>query len=74
VLVDTASFWIYVYPGVMDNIVKIVGAKKIVFGTDVPIQSTMQIRFKLEAINSLKIPNDEKENILHRNILNVIEK
>lgn len=74
VLVDTASFWIYVYPGVMDHVVKTLGSEKIVFGTDVPIQSTMQIRYKLEAINSLNIPNDEKENILQRNIIKFIEK
>jgi predicted TIM-barrel fold metal-dependent hydrolase len=67
-LIDTSSFWIYAYPGVMKRIVELVGPDKLVFGTDIPIQSDMQIRFKIIAIDSLEFPQSDKEKIYSKNI------
>ena len=64
VFVDTAHYLMYVYPGVMEKMVDIVGAKQIVFGTDAPLQGPMQMRFAIEAILALEIPQAEKEQVL----------
>jgi len=72
-LVDTASYFIYVYLGVMQNIVSVLGTNKIVFGTDVPLQSSMQIKFKIEAIDSLEIPKEEKAKMFYKNIKRIIK-
>ena len=45
----------------MKRIVELVGPDKLVFGTDIPIQSDMQIRFKIIAIDSLELPQSDKE-------------
>ena len=71
--IDTSSYWIYAYPGVMQNIVNIVGAEHLVFGTDIPIQSDMQIRFKITAIESLDIPQSDKERIYSKNINTILK-
>ena len=72
-LVDTASYFIYVYPGVMQNIVNVLSTSNVVFGTDVPLQSSMQIKFKIKAINSLEIPKEEKAKIFYKNIKKIID-
>ncbi|NMA20645.1 MAG: amidohydrolase family protein [Lentisphaerae bacterium] len=67
VFIDTAHFLMYVYPGVMERMVEIVGAKHIVFGTDAPLQGPMQMRFAIEVIQALDIPQSDKELILGGN-------
>lgn len=67
VYVDTAHYLMYVYPGVMQEMVEIIGAGHIVFGTDVPLQGPAQMRFALETIRDLAIPPADKELILHGN-------
>ena len=67
VFIDTAHFLMYVYPGVMEKMVAIVGANHIVFGTDAPLQGPMQMRFAIEVIQSLNIPQRDKELILSGN-------
>jgi predicted TIM-barrel fold metal-dependent hydrolase len=65
--VDTAHYLMYVYPGVMEQMVEIIGAAHIVFGTDVPLQGAAQMRFALETIRSLGLPAADQESILHGN-------
>ena len=67
VYTDTAHYLLYVYPGVMEKMVKIAGAGHIVFGTDVPLQGPMQMRFALEAVRALDIPGSDREKILSGN-------
>jgi predicted TIM-barrel fold metal-dependent hydrolase len=64
VYIDTAHYLMYVYPGVMEKMVEIVGADKIVFGTDTPLQAAMQMGFAIETINALDISSEDKEKIL----------
>ena len=63
VYVDTAHYLMYVYPGVMERMVQIIGADRIVFGTDCPLQGSMQMRFAIETIRNLPIPEADKEKI-----------
>jgi predicted TIM-barrel fold metal-dependent hydrolase len=72
VYVDTAHFLMYVYPGVMERMVDLLGPDHIVFGTDVPLQGPMQMRFAIEVIRSLKISDHEKEKILGGNAKKII--
>ena len=72
VYIDTAHYLIYVYPGVMEKMVKIATADHIVFGTDVPLQGPMQMRFALEAVKALEIPDSEKEKILSGNAKKIL--
>ena len=72
VYVDTAHHLMYVYPGVMQKMVDILGADQIVFGTDTPLQGPMQIRFAIETIQSLDIPESEKEKILSGNARKIL--
>lgn len=65
--VDTAHYLMYVYPGVMDRIVELAGADHLVFGTDVPLQGPMQMRFAIEAVRAADITAEEKAKILCRN-------
>jgi predicted TIM-barrel fold metal-dependent hydrolase len=67
VFIDTAHYLVYVYPGVMDKIVELAGAGQVVFGTDVPLQSDLQMRFAIDAVNAADISQEEKENILFLN-------
>ena len=67
VYIDTAHFLMYVYPGVMEKMVEIVGAAHIVFGTDVPLQGPRQMCFAIETIRRLAIPEADKEKILYQN-------
>ncbi len=67
VFIDTAHYLMYVYPGVMEKMVEIVGAGHIVFGTDAPLQGPMQMRFAMEIIQALSIPQADKDQILGGN-------
>jgi predicted TIM-barrel fold metal-dependent hydrolase len=73
IYVDTAHHLMYVYPGVMQRMVDLLGADHIVYGTDVPLQGPMQMRFAIEVIRSLKIPEADKEKILWGNSHRIIE-
>lgn len=72
VYVDTAHFLMYVYEGVMERMVELATADKIVFGTDCPLQASMQMRFALETIEKLAIPQPDKEKILYTNALKLL--
>ncbi|MCK5802336.1 MAG: amidohydrolase family protein [Lentisphaeria bacterium] len=72
VYVDTAHYLMYVYPGVMEQMVATIGADHIVFGTDVPLQGPAQMRFALETIRALDIPDDDKDKILYANAAKLI--
>jgi predicted TIM-barrel fold metal-dependent hydrolase len=67
VYVDTAHHLMYVYPGVMDRMVELIGADHIVYGTDVPLQGPKQMRFAIETILGLKIPEADRDKILYAN-------
>jgi uncharacterized protein len=72
VYIDTAHYLMYVYPGVMAKMVELVGADHIVFGTDVPLQGPMQMRFAIEIIEALDIPQVDKEKILYANAQKIL--
>lgn len=72
VYVDTAHYLMYVYPGVMERMVELLGPDHIVFGTDVPLQGHMQMRFAIEIIKSLDISDSEKSMILGGNAEKII--
>lgn len=73
VYVDTAHHLMYVYPGVMERVVQIYGADRLLFGTDMPLQGPMQARFAIEAIRGLDIPLADKEKILYANAQKLAE-
>jgi predicted TIM-barrel fold metal-dependent hydrolase len=60
IYVDTAHYLMYVYPGVMEKMVELIGPDHIVFGTDCPLQGHMQMKFAVEIIKNLTIPDSEK--------------
>jgi predicted TIM-barrel fold metal-dependent hydrolase len=62
----------YVYPGVMQRMVDLIGADHIVYGTDVPLQGPMQMRFAIETILSLNIPQSDKDKILYGNAKRIL--
>jgi len=67
IYVDTAHHLMYVYPGVMERMVELIGADQIVYGTDVPLQGPKQMRFAIEIIQDLPIPESDKTKILSGN-------
>jgi len=67
VYVDTSQHLMYVYPGVMQRVVDIYGADRLVFGTDMPLQGPMQARFAIESIQALDIPQADIDKILFGN-------
>lgn len=73
VFIDTAHHLMYVYPGVMERMVELAGADHIVFGTDAPLQGPKQMRFAIEIIQSLEIPQTDKEKILCGNARRILE-
>ena len=73
IYVDTAHYLMYVYPGVMEKMVELIGTDHIVFGTDCPLQGHMQMRFAIEIIRNLNIPDSEKEKILSGNARKLIK-
>ncbi len=74
VYVDTAHHLMYVYPGVMDQAVSIMGADRLVFGTDMPLQGPAQSRFAIEIIQSLPIPQADRDKILFGNARKLLGK
>ncbi|MFA6101827.1 MAG: amidohydrolase family protein [Victivallaceae bacterium] len=72
VYIDTAHYLMYVYPGVMARMVELAGAGHIVFGTDVPLQGPMQMKFAIETIQALNISNSDKEKILCGNAKKIL--
>ena len=72
VYIDTAHYLMYVYPGVMEKMVEIIGADHIVFGTDAPLQGPMQMKFAIEVIQALDIPLADKEKILCGNAQKIL--
>ena len=74
VYVDTAHHLMYVYPGVMERMVELLGADHIVFGTDCPLQGGMQMKFAIESIRNLSISEADKGKILSGNARKLINK
>jgi predicted TIM-barrel fold metal-dependent hydrolase len=72
VYVDTAHYLMYVYPGVMERMVELLGPDHIVYGTDVPLQGPMQMRFAIDIIKALKLPAGDIEKILCGNARKVL--
>ncbi|MCE5347193.1 MAG: amidohydrolase [Bacteroidales bacterium] len=67
IYVDTAHTLMYVYPGVMEKMVELIGTDHIVFGTDCPLQGYMQMKFAIGIIRNLTISDYEKGKILSGN-------
>ena len=67
IYVDTAHYLMYVYPGVMEKMIELVGADHIVFGTDCPLQGPLQMRFAHEIIRNLDITDTDKDKIFCKN-------
>ncbi len=72
VWIDTAHYLLYAYQGVMAKMVRLAGAEHVVFGTDVPLQGPMQMRFAVEAVRALEIPEREKDLILCGNAKKIL--
>ncbi len=72
VFIDTAHYLMYVYPGVMEQMVKLASPDQIVFGTDAPLQGPMQMRFAIEVIKSLKISKSAQAKILGLNAQRIL--
>lgn len=72
VYVDTAHYLMYVYPGVMERMLELVGADHIVFGTDMPLQGPLQVRFALEIIKHLDVSDVDRKKILGGNAKRLI--
>ena len=70
--IDTAHFLMYVYPGVMEKMYRIAGADHIVFGTDVPLQGPEQMKFAIQTIEKLDIPQQEKDKIFYKNAQEIL--
>jgi len=73
VYVDTAHYLMYVYPGVMQRMVDTIGADRVVFGTDMPLQGALQARFAIETIRALDIPEADKQKILGGNAAKLLK-
>lgn len=73
VYVDTAHHLMYVYPGVMEKMVELVGPDHIVYGTDVPLQAPPQMRFAIETIVNLGLPKEEQDKILFGNARKILK-
>jgi predicted TIM-barrel fold metal-dependent hydrolase len=73
IYVDTAHFLMYVYPGVMEKMVGLIGPDHIVYGTDCPLQGHMQMKFAIEIINSLPISDSDKEKIFSGNARKLVK-
>jgi uncharacterized protein len=73
VYVDTAHYLMYVYPGVMERMVELVGAEHIVYGTDCPLQGPAQMRFALEIIAQLPLSPEDRNKITSGNALALIQ-
>jgi predicted TIM-barrel fold metal-dependent hydrolase len=72
VLIDTAHYLLYAYQTIMAKMVKIAGADHIVFGTDCPLQGSMQMRFAQEAVMALDISDRDKNAIMFGNAQKVL--
>ena len=66
VYVDTACGMIYV-PGVIERMVDLIGPDHSVYGTDVPMIRPRQMRFEIETIVSLGLPQESQDKILFGN-------
>ena len=74
IYVDTAHYLMYVYPGVMEKMVELIGVDHIVFGTDCPLQGPLQIKFALEIIARLNLSDAQKKKITSGNALALIQR
>jgi len=74
VYVDTAHHLMYVYPGVMEKAVSILGADHLVFGTDMPLQGPDQSRFAIDILQNLSIPQADRDKILFGNARKLLGK
>ena len=72
VWIDTAHYLLYCYQGVMAKMVRLAGAEHVVFGTDCPLQGSLQMRFAIEAVKALDIPQGDKDLILYRNAVRIL--
>ena len=62
----------YVKEQLKSKVYSLAGADHIVFGTDVPLQGAMQMRFAIEAINALDIP--QEDGVIHSSLPQIMEK
>ncbi|OGV76573.1 MAG: hypothetical protein A3K19_32310 [Lentisphaerae bacterium RIFOXYB12_FULL_65_16] len=72
VWVDTAHYLVYVYPEVMEEALSYLPAERFVFGTDVPLQGSAQMRYTRDAIRTPGIPRQGQDLILFRNALTLL--
>lgn len=72
VYVDTAHHLMYVYPGVMERMIELIGADRLVYGTDCPLQGHQQMRFAIDIIRDLAIPEAQKRLILSGNAERIV--
>ena len=56
----------------MEKMYAIAGADHIVYGTDAPLQGPMQMRFAIEVIRAMDIPEEDKAKILYKNAQKVL--
>lgn len=73
VYVDTAHHLMYVYPGVMEKMLELIGADHIVYGTDVPLQGPKQMRFAIEIIRNLGISESDRDKMFSENARKILQ-
>ena len=72
VWIDTAHYLLYAYQTIMAKMVRLAGADHVVFGTDCPLQGSLQMKFAQEAVTALDIPQAEKDAILFGNAQKIL--
>lgn len=72
VYIDTAHYLMYVYPKVMEKMYDLAGPDHIVFGTDVPLQGPMQMKFAIDIIEAMDIPQSSKDKIFYQNAAKIL--
>ena len=72
VWIDTAHYLLYAYQTIMAKMVRLAGANHVVFGTDCPLQGSLQMKFAQEAVTTLDIPQVEKDAILFGNAQKIL--
>jgi len=56
----------------MAKMVRVAGAEHVVYGTDCPLQGSLQMKFAQEAILALDIPQAQKDAILFANAQKIL--
>jgi predicted TIM-barrel fold metal-dependent hydrolase len=56
----------------MEKMYDLAGPEHIVFGTDVPLQGPMQMKFAIDVINAMDISQEDKDKIFYKNAAKIL--